>query len=188
MPEKEINPVKKLPTINLQGNEYVLVKDRVMAFHELYPKGYIHTEVTLHGNTSSFALVKAFIVPYAAGDDSPIMGHPVFTGHSAGQIDEEKSLEKLETVAVGRALAFLGIGVIESIASADELVAFTERTTPKAPLKSTGLKPCDKDGGEFVLKKGKFGEFFACSNYPACKRTLKLEDAAQWSLLDKKEF
>ncbi|MDT8273994.1 MAG: type I DNA topoisomerase, partial [Desulfomonilia bacterium] len=31
--------------------------------------------------------------------------------------------------------------------------------------------PCEKCGAPMVLKHGKFGEFLACSNYPACKNT-----------------
>ncbi len=30
---------------------------------------------------------------------------------------------------------------------------------------------CDKCGGEMIIKKGRYGEFKACSNYPDCKNT-----------------
>ncbi len=30
---------------------------------------------------------------------------------------------------------------------------------------------CEKCGGEMVVRTGKFGEFYACSNYPSCKFT-----------------
>jgi DNA topoisomerase-1 len=30
-------------------------------------------------------------------------------------------------------------------------------------------EPCEKCGGKMVLKTGRFGKFFACSNYPKCK-------------------
>ncbi len=30
---------------------------------------------------------------------------------------------------------------------------------------------CDKCGGDMKLKEGRFGKFFACSNYPECKNT-----------------
>ena len=54
----------------------------------------------------------------------------VFTGHSFGNIQKEKALEKLETVAVGRALAFMGIGIVEGIASADEIQNFHKIELP----------------------------------------------------------
>ena len=37
---------KKLPTIKVQGGkEYVMVKDRVIAFNEIYKDGSIQTEI-----------------------------------------------------------------------------------------------------------------------------------------------
>jgi DNA topoisomerase-1 len=33
---------------------------------------------------------------------------------------------------------------------------------------------CDKCGAEMMLKTGRFGKFFACTNYPDCKNTRKL--------------
>ncbi len=35
-------------------------------------------------------------------------------------------------------------------------------------------EPCEKCGREMVLKKGRYGEFLACSGYPDCKNTRKL--------------
>ncbi len=37
-----------------------------------------------------------------------------------------------------------------------------------------GHEPCEKCGREMVLKKGRYGEFLACSGYPECKNTRKL--------------
>ncbi|MFB3903369.1 MAG: type I DNA topoisomerase [Acidobacteriota bacterium] len=34
--------------------------------------------------------------------------------------------------------------------------------------------PCDKCGRPMVLKKGRYGDFFACSGYPDCKNTRKV--------------
>jgi DNA topoisomerase-1 len=34
--------------------------------------------------------------------------------------------------------------------------------------------PCDKCGRPMVLKKGRYGNFFACSGYPECKNTRKI--------------
>ena len=35
-------------------------------------------------------------------------------------------------------------------------------------------KPCEKCGKPMVLKKGRYGEFLACSGYPECKNTKKV--------------
>ena len=37
--------MRKLPTVPIKGKEYVMVKDRVTAFREDYPKGGISTEI-----------------------------------------------------------------------------------------------------------------------------------------------
>ncbi len=38
----------------------------------------------------------------------------------------------------------------------------------KKPAESTG-ETCPECGSDLVKRKGKFGEFVACSNYPTCK-------------------
>ncbi len=47
---------------------------------------------------------------------------------------------------------------------------------------------CPKDGGELVIKLGRFGKFKACSNYPACKFTEAIgeEKKLQEQLSDEK--
>lgn len=37
--------------------------------------------------------------------------------------------------------------------------------------KETPLKACPACGGELVKRKGKFGEFYGCSNFPRCRYT-----------------
>ncbi len=36
---------------------------------------------------------------------------------------------------------------------------------------------CPDCGSEMVRRVGKFGEFFGCSNYPSCKKTMNIKDA-----------
>lgn len=110
----------KLPTVSIKGKEYVLVKDRILAFNELYPGGEITTELLTHPDSPKI-VVKATVT--ISGVSGRIRA---FTGHSQatvgqGYINETAALENAETSAVGRALAFLGIGIIDSVASADEL-------------------------------------------------------------------
>lgn len=44
----------------------------------------------------------------------------------------------------------------------------------KVPPKHTEIK-CEKCGSEMVIRTGKFGEFLACSNYPACKNVHSMQ-------------
>jgi len=39
--------------------------------------------------------------------------------------------------------------------------------------------PCEKCGKPMVLKRGRFGEFMACSGYPECRNTKKIVKSAQ---------
>lgn len=110
-PKEEKTP-QNLPTIDLKGKEYVQVKDRIIYFNEKYPAGKIETAPTFQGN---HVLCSTKVTPDITLPDR------FFTGHSYGTINAEKAFEKLETVAVGRALAMMGIGVLESVASADEI-------------------------------------------------------------------
>lgn len=102
--------------ISVKGKDYVQVKDRVLYFVETYQSGSITTEIL---ENSERVTVKA-TVDTGTGQK--------FTGHSQAMWDDKTSmvnktsaLENAETSAVGRALAFMGIGVIESIASSDEV-------------------------------------------------------------------
>lgn len=103
--------------ISIKGKEYVLVSDRVIFFNEEYPNGAIETSYELIGDTYHF---KACVIP-----DIKNAGR-LFTGHSQatigdGMVNRTAAMENAETSAVGRALGMMGIGVIESIASADEM-------------------------------------------------------------------
>lgn len=107
----------KEKAINIKGKAYVLVSDRVIYFNEQYTNGSIVTEKSEIGERVEF---KATVTPDV---DKPAR---IFTGHSQavwgdGYINKTSALENAETSAVGRALALMGIGVIDSIASVDEI-------------------------------------------------------------------
>jgi hypothetical protein len=102
--------------IDFKGKKYVLVADRVLYFNEIYPDGSITTEL-ISKPDDILVVMKATVKPNEK---------QTFTGYSQakwgeGYINKTSALENAETSAVGRALAFMGIGVIESIASIDEI-------------------------------------------------------------------
>lgn len=105
--------------INLKGKEYVQVADRVTYFNDTYTNGCIETEVISSLDTDFF-VIKAIVTPDC------LYPNRKFTGHSRavigdGMVNKTSAIENAETSAVGRALGLMGIGVIESIASADEM-------------------------------------------------------------------
>ena len=46
------------------------------------------------------------------------------------------------------------------------------KANPK-PVEKTDMK-CEKCGADMVLRTGRFGSFYACSNYPTCKNTKQI--------------
>lgn len=147
----------KSHAIKIQGKEYITVASRVIYFNEIYPQGAIHTEL-LTNPESDFVLFKATVYP-----DIEKTPQRAFIGHSQatwddGYINKTSAIENAETSSIGRALAAMGIGVIESIASADEINkaetykprTFTNQTTGEV------TETCQKCGaGMKVSKEGK---------------------------------
>ena len=111
---------KRLKRTNIKGRDYIEVNQRILAFWELYPNGRITTELLADdGKRCTF---KASVYD---GDNLLATGHS-FEFQGAGMVNKTSYVENCETSAVGRALGMLGIGVTESIASADEVQAAIE--------------------------------------------------------------
>lgn len=110
--------------IDFKGKKYVLVADRVVYFNEAYPDGSITTELVTPVDSNDVIVKATIMIPISSQSQGVI--YKTFTGYSQatwgeGYINTTSALENAETSAVGRALAFMGIGVIESIASVDEI-------------------------------------------------------------------
>lgn len=137
-----------LPTVSIKGKDYVLVKDRVLAFREKYPEGIINT-ILVSPHDSNKIVIRAEI-SIREGQGANKLSYLVATGHSQatvgdGYINTTSAMENAETSAVGRALAFLGIGVIESVASADEI----NKATGSRKSSKTVIEPADTDKPPF---------------------------------------
>ncbi len=107
--------------VNIHGTVYETVALRLKKFWDNYPEFSIQT--ILISADDAKVIVKATIM-----DEN---SHIVATGHSEefrshGKINRTSCLENAETSAVGRALAFLGLGGME-IRSADEMASAVEQ-------------------------------------------------------------
>lgn len=113
-----------MKTINIKGKEYVPVVERVKEFHRLYPNGNIWTEIIGldDKDNKERVVVKASV---SLGQETTNLGGRTFTGHSQAEWGKGMmggvALEVAETSAVGRALGFANIGLVDGIASADEM-------------------------------------------------------------------
>ncbi|HEY9828934.1 MAG TPA: hypothetical protein V6D26_00040 [Stenomitos sp.] len=157
MAEKKKTLAEK--AVSIKGKKYVLVADRVLAFNEAYPNGSIKTEM-LTPIESQHVFFRAVITPDTAKPERTFNAYSqAIVGD--GMVNKTAAWENAETSAVGRALAFMGIGVLEGIASADEI------NKAKAPVKQYTLNKAD-DGVQQVGKpcaychKTHFGQYDKC--------------------------
>ncbi len=105
-----------MKSINIKGKNYVMVNERIKFFRENY-RGYTLTSEIIELNEDS-CVIKAII--------SDGNGLVVATGfaqedRSSSMINKTSFVENCETSAWGRALGNLGIGIDDSIASAEEV-------------------------------------------------------------------
>lgn len=135
---KKIN--ENLRTIDIErkdknGNKtvkkYSMVVDRVDGFRQLFPDGCITTEILTMDEFS--VVMKATI----SDEDGKILASGLAREEKDSSfINKTSFIENCETSAVGRALGFLGIGIDESMASAEEVAnAITQQNAE--PKKAT---------------------------------------------------
>lgn len=108
---------KALETIPLKGKNYAMVVERVRAFRTMVPDGCIETDILSMEN--GIVTMKAKVY-----DEN---GKLLATGlaqekETSSYVNKTSYIENCETSAVGRALGMLGIGIDDSMASAEELV------------------------------------------------------------------
>lgn len=116
MAEKTGKEKKGLATIDIQGKPYVMVHERLRYFRDNYRDHTLVSELLSNGDGK--VVFKATILNHEQV--------PVATGHAMEKeggtfINKTSHIENAETSAWGRALANFGIGIDESVASADEV-------------------------------------------------------------------
>lgn len=125
--------------ILLQGRKYVQVVDRINYFNDNFKNGSIRTRL-ISEPASTHYVVEAKVIPdvtvperYFSGLSQAKLGDP--------GANKDAALENAETSAIGRALGMMGIGVIDSVASVDEMnkagVGSQNRSTATKPQEST---------------------------------------------------
>lgn len=104
---------RKASTVSLQGGvEYAKVSTRLVEFHEDNPECSIETDIQFQAGENTWVVVTATVT----------CPRGRFVAHSMDAFKgKQKFLEKLETVAVGRALAFAGYMASGDIASFEEM-------------------------------------------------------------------
>jgi hypothetical protein len=136
--------------VQIHGKDYMTVARRVELAQESKALEGVETEVLSHDPV----VVRAKVT---------IRG-TVYTGISAVDLNSARVIEKqnpyevAETSAVGRALGFAGYGLLESIASADEVtraVALQAGEKTQATDVKEDTATCEVCGATAIEKKGK---------------------------------
>lgn len=113
----EVN--KKINYTDVRGKNYAEVAQRVQAFRNLIPGGYITTEILKLEN--GIVYMKAEAGYYENGNRVMLATGLAFERQDASNINKTSFIENCETSAIGRALGFIGLGSEKSIASAEEV-------------------------------------------------------------------
>lgn len=176
--------------VNIRGKDYMTVAKRVELWHE-DTKGNnqplsIETEVLSH---EPVVVVKATVKWLSKS----------FTGISSANpakaIEKSNPYEVAETSAVGRALGFAGYGIIEGIASADEMVKAgvtkqvnygePDNMPPAIQEESEPQEACPKcEYGhlvDFVTKTGKRARKCSTNRWNANTREAEGCDYIKWN-------
>lgn len=127
--------------VNIRGKQYQTVAKRVVDFRKAHPTWVIDTRIKPPAELPE-CLHDCVVVQARICDED---GNIVATGHAeerpgSSNINKTSALENCETSAVGRALAFLGLGGDYGIASADEVLrAVSQQNAPEPTDDSDGV-------------------------------------------------
>ena len=111
-----------MKSIQIKGKSYIPVNERVKEFRAKYPELRVLTEIVSLDENS--VVMKATVVD--------MEGHALANGfaqedRNSSNINKTSYVENCETSAVGRALGMYGIGIDDSMASADEVANAIDR-------------------------------------------------------------
>ncbi|MCR4671964.1 MAG: hypothetical protein K5637_01840 [Lachnospiraceae bacterium] len=123
---EEVN--ERLKPVDIKGRKYNTVNQRVLGFREVCPNGSITTEILSLENGICVMQAKVY-----DGDDLLATG-TAYEREDSSYINKTSYIENCETSAVGRALGFVGIGAVDSIATAEEVKNAQEQQSRFAPI------------------------------------------------------
>ena len=108
--------------INIKGQDYVPVHERLTEFWKTHPSWSIRTKILL----SQDGLVRFRACIYDENNKLRAMGHAEEKENSS-LVNKTSHLENCETSAIGRALGILGIGIDTSLASFEEVAGAMQK-------------------------------------------------------------
>ena len=112
---------ESIKMVDIKGRPYANVAQRINAFRMVYPDGSILTDMV--SNEGGVCIFRATVT---GGRDEQGDGIILATGtayekEGSSFINKTSYIENCETSAVGRALGLAGFGVVDDVASAEEV-------------------------------------------------------------------
>lgn len=123
--------------------EYATVNERLKAYRQVFPTGQISTKLENLENDKEYITIKAHVMD----DNFKVLA----TGYAREKLTED-GLEKCETSAIGRALAFAGFNRSDSISSYDENINKEVINNPK----KKSNKKTNKNKDELTISQKKW--------------------------------
>lgn len=105
----------EMETVPIKGNDYALVKERVVALRKLYPDAEVKNEIVHYSEDDICMQVTIWV------DGKQLGCGTAEEQKSNGFINGTSYVENCETSALGRAIASMGINYGSSYASAEEV-------------------------------------------------------------------
>lgn len=111
---------ESIKTTDIKGKDYAEVNQRVKAFRQVFPDGFINTEIESIEN--GVCVMSATVGYYDDNGLAIVVGRgTAYEKEGSTFINKTSYIENCETSAVGRALGFAGFGIDVSIASYEEV-------------------------------------------------------------------
>jgi hypothetical protein len=145
---------RKLKTISIKGKEYVEVKERILYLANQDDFDYSIQTDYQYFESRKMWVVKAKLTIYKDEKEYVYTGlAQELESDNYREVNYSSALENAETSAVGRACAMAGIGVIDSIASADEISKSQNRQPATAAAEATPAPAAVEDNRPWLSDK-----------------------------------
>lgn len=130
------NANKTIKTTDIKGKQYAEVNQRIKAFRQIVPNGFIETMIDERYSDDDKVTMHAE-VGYYEGDKRIVLGTGTAQEYQASSfINKTSFIENCETSAVGRALGMLAIGIDTSVASYEEVANAIENQGKEIPSRT----------------------------------------------------
>ena len=99
---------KEIKTVEIKGNQYAEVSERLKAFRKLHPNGTIRRKELTWLNDEKTQVMMTYTILDENG--KWLADGTAFEDKNAGYINKTSFIENCETSAIGRALGICGFG------------------------------------------------------------------------------